>query len=399
MGSRPPYPRSFAPAVLSPLQSLRSLGGTGRLARVSDVMISLRHVSKTFPGGTAPAVGDLSLDVPRGEIVVLVGPSGCGKTTTLKMINRLIEPTSGEIYVDGELATSVEAHLLRRKIGYVIQQIGLFPHRTIAENIATVPTLVGWDEQRIAERVTELIELVGLEPEMADRYPAELSGGQQQRVGVARALAADPPVLLMDEPFGAVDPIVRSKLQEELLALQDRLRKTIVFVTHDIDEAIRLGNRVAILNVGGVLEQYASPAEILAEPANDFVAEFLGSDRGLKRLSLIPISTVDLDPGPVVAPGGTVEEARRVMERYGTDWFAVVDGDRMLGWLTEDDLRGAATVPRSGRRFRAWLTRSSSLREALDAIVSGRTTMAAVFDGDRYLGMIDVDTISREIVR
>lgn len=366
---------------------------------MTDAMISLRHVSKTFPGSSVPAVADLSFDVPRGEIVVLVGPSGCGKTTTLKMINRLVEPTSGDIYVGGQLATAIEAHVLRRGIGYVIQQIGLFPHRTIAENIATVPRLLGWDEARTVARVHELIELVGLEPEMAQRYPAELSGGQQQRVGVARALAADPPVLLMDEPFGAVDPIVRSKLQEELLALQERLHKTIVFVTHDIDEAIRLGNKVAILNVGGVLEQYASPAEILAEPANDFVAEFLGSDRGLKRLSLIPISDVQLEPGPVVAPGSPVAEARAAMSRYATDWFAIVDGERMLGWLTEDDVRGATTVPTSGKRFRTWLSRSSSLHEALDAIVSGRTTMAAVFDGDRFVGMIDVDTISREIVR
>ncbi|MBT8212388.1 MAG: ATP-binding cassette domain-containing protein, partial [Acidimicrobiia bacterium] len=255
-------------------------------------MIRLTHVTKSFPGQAIPAVGDLSFDIDEGEIVVLVGPSGCGKTTTLKMINRLVEATGGTIEVAGTDITSLEPPVLRQGIGYVIQRIGLFPHRTIGENIGTVPGLLGWDKDRTRDRVAELIDLVGLEQEMWSRYPAELSGGQQQRVGVARALAADPPVLLMDEPFGAVDPIVRSRLQDELLDLQQRVRKTIVFVTHDIDEAIKLGDRVAILNVGGVLEQYASPTEILSSPANSFVEEFLGEDRSLKRLSLTPIGSV-----------------------------------------------------------------------------------------------------------
>ena len=250
----------------------------------SEPMIRLDAVTKVFPGSETPAVGGLSLDIAEGEIVVLVGPSGCGKTTTLKMINRLVEPTSGTIKVAGTDTTTMELHVLRRSIGYVIQQIGLFPHRTIADNIGTVPRLLGWDEDKTQSRIDELIELVDLEREMRDRYPSELSGGQRQRVGVARALAADPPVLLMDEPFGAVDPIVRSRLQDELLDLQARLKKTIVLVTHEIDEAIRIGDRVAILNVGGVLEQYDSPAEILRNPANDFVTEFLGTDRGIKRL-------------------------------------------------------------------------------------------------------------------
>ena len=214
---------------------------------MSDAMIRLEHVSKVFPGTEAPAVGDLTFEVGRGEILTLVGPSGCGKTTTLKMINRIIEPTSGSIWVDGQEATAMEPFELRRSIGYVIQQIGLFPHRTIAQNIGTVPELIGWEQSRIDQRVSELIDLVGLEPEMLQRYPGELSGGQQQRVGVARALASDPPVLLMDEPFGAVDPIVRARLQEELLILQEKVNKTIVFVTHDIDEAIRLGDRICIL--------------------------------------------------------------------------------------------------------------------------------------------------------
>ncbi len=229
-------------------------------------MIRLEHVAKEFPGAQTAAVSNLSLEVGRGELVALVGPSGCGKTTTLKMINRLVEPSSGRIEVDGRDVMSIPPHELRRSIGYVIQQVGLFPHRTIGQNIATVPGLLGWDQPRVDARVAELIELVGLDPSLLSRYPGELSGGQQQRVGVARALAADPPVLLMDEPFGAVDPIVRGHLQKEFVDLQSRLAKTVVFVTHDIDEAILLGSRIAILNVGGVLEQYDTPERILARP-------------------------------------------------------------------------------------------------------------------------------------
>ncbi len=367
---------------------------------MTQAMIRLEHVSKTFPGSTEAAVSDLSFEIPEGEIVVLVGPSGCGKTTTLKMINRLIEPTSGAIWVAGINAVETEPHVLRRQIGYVIQQTGLFPHRTIAQNIATVPVLLGWERDRIDRRVAELIELVGLEPEMKERYPSELSGGQQQRVGVARSLAADPPVLLMDEPFGAVDPIVRARLQEELLSLQARVRKTIVFVTHDIDEAITLGDRVAILNVGGVLEQLGPPEDILREPANDFVAEFLGSDRGLKRLSLIPIHAVDLDPGPVVAPGSSIETARTVAARYQVDWIGIGAQDRLLGWLPVAELGGHDRVPGGGdlRRFRTRLSTGATLKEALDAIVSSRTRVAAVFDGDRYLGMLTAERINEEIV-
>ena len=369
------------------------------LAGMVGAMIRLEHVSKTFPGSETPAVGDLSFEIPRGEIVVLVGPSGCGKTTTLKMINRLIEPSAGRIWVDGELATDVEPHCLRRKIGYVIQQIGLFPHRTIAQNIATVPTLLGWDEARTAERVSELIDVVGLEPEMGERYPAELSGGQQQRVGVARALAADPPVLLMDEPFGAVDPIVRAKLQDELLQLQADLHKTIVFVTHDIDEAIRLGDRVAILNVGGVLEQYAPPEEVLREPANDFVMEFLGSERGLKRLSLIPVSTVPLERGPVVATSDTPATARKVMAEHGVDWVGIVDDGRLLGWVWDAELDGHETVGEvRPRAFSAALRPENTLREVLDAIITSRTQMAVLADDDRYLGMLSAERLNEELM-
>ena len=367
---------------------------------MSDPMIRLENVSKSFPGSDTPAVGGLTLDVPEGEIVVLVGPSGCGKTTTLKMINRIIEPTSGTIRVAGLDAVDTEPHILRRQIGYVIQQTGLFPHRTIGQNIATVPRLLGWDKNRIEERVVELIELVGLEIDMAERYPAELSGGQQQRVGVARALAADPPVLLMDEPFGAVDPIVRTRLQEELLGLQERVKKTIVFVTHDIDEAIRLGDRVAILNVGGALEQYGPPDELLREPANEFVAQFLGSDRGIKRLSLIPIAEIELDLGPVVPPGTTVEAARRVLTGYGIDWVAVGEQGRIDGWASEADLADRSRVDEGPLRpFRTRIDISGTLKEALDAIVSTRTQVAAVFDGETYVGMITADQINREIRR
>lgn len=363
-------------------------------------MISLDHVSKVYAGMSDPAVRDLSLDIAEGEIAVLVGPSGCGKTTTLKMINRLIDSTSGTITVAGHDVMEVTAPELRRSIGYVIQQIGLLPHRTIADNIATVPKLLGWDRDRIDARIDELIDVVDLEHTMRDRYPSELSGGQRQRVGVARALAADPPVMLMDEPFGAVDPIVRGRLQDQFLDLQARLNKTIVMVTHDIDEAIKLGDKIAILNVGGVLEQFDSPMEILTNPANDFVIDFLGDDRGLKRLSLIPIGQAQLDPGPVVRPTATPSEVRIVMERYQVDWIGVGEGERLDGWVPATDLDGVADVGSAPlKRFRSYLSADSSLLDALDVVVSSRTSVAAVFDGDRYLGMLTAETIGEEIVQ
>jgi osmoprotectant transport system ATP-binding protein len=274
-------------------------------------MIEFRGVSKTYPGSDRPVVNDLSFEILEGEICVLVGPSGCGKTTTMRMVNRLIEPTEGEILIDGEPNTAMSGTQLRRKIGYAIQQIGLFPHRTIAENIATVPGLLNWDRQRIRERVDELLELVGLDPaDYRSRYPAELSGGQQQRVGVARAMAADPPIMLMDEPFGAVDPITRERLQDEFLNIQQDIKKTIVFVTHDIDEAIKMGDRIAILKQGGILAQYDSPENILSNPNSEFVASFVGSDRILKRLSLVRVGDIELEP----ANGGT-EDLPRISER------------------------------------------------------------------------------------
>ncbi len=264
-------------------------------------MISFQGVTKHYPGAARPAVDSLSLDVPEGEICVFVGPSGCGKTTSMKMVNRLIEPTSGRILIDGKSNTSHDQQQLRRGIGYVIQQVGLFPHRTIGQNVATVPGLVGWNKRRIAERVDELLALVELDPDTyRDRYPAELSGGQQQRVGVARALAADPPVMLMDEPFGAVDPLARERLQDQFLRIQKGVRKTIIFVTHDIDEAIKMGDRIAVLQVGGVLAQYDTPEALLSSPASEFVASFVGADRAIKRLSLLRVGDLNLAP---VSPG------------------------------------------------------------------------------------------------
>jgi osmoprotectant transport system ATP-binding protein len=364
-------------------------------------MIELDHVTKTFPGATAPAVGDLSLEVPEGEIAVLIGPSGCGKSTTLRMVNRLIEPTSGTITVGGRDVMALKPHELRLGIGYVIQQVGLFPHRTIAQNIATVPELLGWPKAKTGPQVERLMDLVGLAPDLARRYPSELSGGQQQRVGVARALAADPPVLLMDEPFGAVDPIVRARLQDELVDLQRRLRKTIVFVTHDIDEAIRLGDRMAILNVGGVLEQYGPPGDVLAEPANPFVEQFLGSERGLKRLSLVDVRSTQLDPGPVVAAGAATTEARRVMDEHRTDWVAVVTDGRLEGWIDGATLDGRTSIDGvEVRPFLITLRPDSTLREALDTLLASPTRVAVVLDEqDRYQGVLDVQRIGEGLDR
>jgi osmoprotectant transport system ATP-binding protein len=363
-------------------------------------MIRLDEVTKVFPGTSAPAVDRLSLAIPEGELVVFVGPSGCGKTTTLKMINRIIEPTSGTITIAGQDIGARPAHALRRDIGYVIQQIGLFPHRTIERNIATVPRLLGWETDRIRARVDELIELMDLDAAMLERYPAELSGGQRQRVGVARALAADPPVLLMDEPYGAVDPLVRGRLQDQLLELQQELHKTIVFVTHDIDEAIKLGDRIAILNVGGVLEQFDTPAAILRAPANRFVEDFLGEDLSLKRLSLMVAGEADLVRGPVVDASASYEEARRAAADEQVDWVGVLDGDRLRGWAWLNELDPARPVGEAETRdFRVWIQSSASLRGALDAIVTTRNQVAVVYDDDHYVGMLFLDAVSRELFR
>jgi osmoprotectant transport system ATP-binding protein len=299
---------------------------------MTEPMIRLEKVSKRYPGQATAAVQELSLAVGDGEIVVLLGPSGCGKTTTLRLINRLIEPTSGRIFLAGEDVTQVDPDQLRRRIGYVIQQIGLFPHLTVADNIGMVPRTLGWDRARIRDRVDELLDLVGLTPgDFRARYPKQLSGGQQQRVGVARALAADPPALLMDEPFGAIDPITRERLQDEFLRLQERIRKTIVLVTHDVTEAVKLGDRIALFTDGAKLAQFDTPAAILAAPADDFVASFIGSGAAIRRLGLERVDTVELEPvaqAPAsVRTDQTLYDALDAMLRSGSDRVSVVDGD------------------------------------------------------------------------
>jgi osmoprotectant transport system ATP-binding protein len=367
---------------------------------MAETMISVRNVSKRFPGARAPAVGDLSLEIGRGETVVLVGPSGCGKTTTMKMINRLIEPTAGRIEVDGTDVMAQDPVRLRRGMGYVIQSIGLMPHRTVSQNIATVPRLEGWDPARTEARVRELADIFRLDEELLNRYPGALSGGQRQRVGVARALAVDPPVMLMDEPFAAVDPIIRGALQDEFLDIQRRLRKTIVFVTHDIDEAIKMADRIAILNVGGVVEQYAPPEEILREPASRFVEEFVGAERGLKRLALIKVADIDVDQGPVISPGDDPELARNVIRELGFGWASVIEDGELLGWVDEGMLEGTSRVAdATPRRFSAYVTADDSLRQALDSIVTSRTNVAVVVtEGQRYRGILTLERVSREIV-
>jgi osmoprotectant transport system ATP-binding protein len=306
------------------------------------------EATKRYPGRPEPAVNALSLVIPAGDICVLVGPSGGGKTTAMKMVNRLIDITDGDITIDGRSVRELDVTELRRGIGYVIQQIGLFPHMTVAGNIATVPRLLGWDRQRIRARARELLELVGLDPEQDEgRYPAELSGGQRQRVGLARAMAADPPLMLMDEPFGAIDPITRERLQDEFLRLHRQIRKTVIFVTHDIDEAIKMGDRIAILRQGGVLAQYAPPDELLANPADDFVARFVGPDRALKRLALASLSDIELGPvtgsvpadAPTAPADMTLRDALSLMLSHDSKPLVVVDADtRPVGTVTVEQV-------------------------------------------------------------
>jgi osmoprotectant transport system ATP-binding protein len=318
--------------------------------RGSAAEIVFENVTKRYAGRTEPAVRNLSLVIPAGEICVLIGPSGGGKTTAMKMVNRLISITEGDITIDGKSVRKMDVTDLRRGIGYVIQQIGLFPHMHVEDNIATVPRLLGWSKQQIRARVLELLDLVGLDPpeEFADRYPAQLSGGQRQRVGLARAMAADPPLMLMDEPFGAIDPITRERLQDDFLRLHKEIRKTVIFVTHDIDEAIKMGDRVAILRQGGILAQYDTPEAILASPADEFVARFVGVDRGLKRLSLRRLSEVDLlEPtpearadAPTAGPNTTLRDALSLMLASGSDTLLVADEDGNVAGMITIDLVG-----------------------------------------------------------
>jgi osmoprotectant transport system ATP-binding protein len=358
-------------------------------------MIGFAGVTKRYAGGPGQppsiAVDELTLDCPAGRITVLVGPSGCGKTTTLRMVNRMIEPTSGTITLDGRDTATLDPAQLRRGIGYVIQHAGLFPHRTVLDNVATVPRLLGWDRRRARARAAELLDLVGLDPTLATRYPAQLSGGQQQRVGVARALAADPPVMLMDEPFSAVDPIVREQLQDEFLRLQRELGKTILFVTHDIDEAITLGDQVAVLRVGGRLAQVDTPARLLADPVDDFVADFVGRDRGYRALGFRAAPDLPIQPEPTVPLGATAAEARAAT----TDrWLLVVDeAGAPVGWVEPDRLHApiaATDLHRGGTVARL----RGSLRAVLDAALSAPSGRGVLAHPDgRLAGTIHAEQV------
>src|SRR4051794_30583090 len=351
--------------------------------------------------GEQVAVDHLDLEVSEGELCVLVGPSGCGKTTTMKMVNRLIEPTSGRIFIADRDITHEDPVVLRRRIGYVIQQVGLFPHQTIADNVATVPRLLGWDRARIRARTAELLELVGLEPDrFSRRYPHELSGGQRQRVGVARALAADPPVLLMDEPFGAIDPITRDRLQGEFLRLQSEVRKTIVFVTHDIEEAVRMGDRIAVLAQGGKLAQYDTPAKILGHPANEFVADFVGADRGLKRLSVTAIDVAEIQKPPVVSLDDSLADARRAMAAVGSQWAIVLDpAEHLHGWISDATASGDGLVESRAKRLDAWVPASATLKQAFSVMLQHDAGWVAVLDGDRYLGVLTPESLHAALRR
>jgi osmoprotectant transport system ATP-binding protein len=343
-------------------------------------MIRFDGVSKHYPDGTI-AVNELSLEAPTGQITVLVGPSGCGKTTSLRMVNRMIEPTSGRIWIDDQETASMDAAELRRGIGYVIQHAGLFPHKTILDNVATVPMLLGERKAKARSQAMELLERVGLPTAFAGRYPSQLSGGQQQRVGVARALAADPPVMLMDEPFSAVDPIVREQLQDEFLRLQKQLGKTILFVTHDIDEAIKLGDQVAVLRVGGTLAQLAAPSYLLAHPADDFVADFVGRDRGYRALSFQATPTLPLRQEPSVQIGATPAEVRRAT----TDsWVLVTQDSRPLGWV-EPSRVDRDLHPEMVHRGGTIASLSGPLRNALDAALSSPSRRGVIVDDDGTL--------------
>ena len=365
------------------------------------VSLEFREATKVYPGAAEAAVDKLSLEVPAGEICVFVGPSGCGKTTAMRMVNRLIDITDGDILIDGRSVRDRQPSELRREIGYAIQQIGLFPHRTVGENIATVPKLLGWDKQRIRARVDELIELISLDPdEVRDRYPAQLSGGQRQRIGVARALAVDPPVLLMDEPFGAIDPINRERLQNEFLRLQAKLTKTIVFVTHDIDEAIKMGDKIAVLKKGGHLAQYASPAEMLTNPADEFVEQFVGADRSLKRLALQRVRDVDLWKVASARPGDNVRQLKTAMEDTDVPDLALLldDAGRPQRWLRERDLSGKEVEAGTGTKLDAVLDLDDILRDALGDLLSVETRYAPVVDErGAFAGVLSIEVIAHAL--
>ncbi len=377
--------------------------GTDWSVDEAEAMIRLEGVSKTYPGTSEPAVEELTLDVPEGEVLVLVGPSGCGKSTTLRLINRMIEPTGGRIFFDGRDVTKVDPDELRRHIGYVIQQIGLFPHRTIADNVAVVPRMLGWDKDKTKARVDELLDMVGLDPSVfRDRYPKELSGGQAQRIGVARALGADPPVLLMDEPFGAIDPITRDRLQNEFLRVQDELRKTIVFVTHDIDEAIKMGDRIAILRQRSVIAQYDTPRRILALPIDDFVQDFIGSGAALKGLNFERVSDLKLSDFPTVRYDAGHRRSSEVLTASGQDWLLVLDNqERPVRWVNRDDMdRSDKPLTDVGQTVRVTVEPNATLHDTLEAMLSSSTGCAIVADDHgRYQGVVEIEVLTEAIAR
>ncbi len=361
-------------------------------------MIKLDKVTKVYPDGTE-AVKEVSFEVSKGELCVLLGTSGCGKTTTMKMINLLIPITEGRIYIDGVDNTKMDENELRRNIGYAIQEIGLFPHMTVRQNIETVPVLKGWPKAERSKRAEELLELVGMDSgEFIDKYPSELSGGQCQRVGVARALGVDPPILLMDEPFGAIDPITRVRLQDEFLKIQQEIKKTIIFVTHDIYEAIKMGDKIVLMNEGRLV-QYDTPANLLYRPKNEFVENFVGADRALKGLQLIRVKEIMNSSPPTVKSDETAEATRERMEREGIDWLVVVNGDgKFLGWVNQADLGKGETVRESLKSSSVAAVVDTVLNEALSLMLSSKLNTLAIVDRDNRLrGVLSFDTIQKAL--
>ncbi len=365
-------------------------------------LIQLEHVTKAYPGVEEPAVKDLNLEVNPGEILVLVGPSGCGKSTTLRLINRMIEPTSGRIIYEGEDVTKADPNELRRRMGYVIQQIGLFPHRTIAENIATIPRLLKWPKDKINARVNELLEVVSMDPSIyRDRYPSELSGGQAQRVGVARALGADPDVLLMDEPFGAIDPITRDRLQNEFLRLQEELKKTIVFVTHDVDEAVKMGDRIAILRDQSEIAQLDTPEHILTDPADEFVENFLGSGAILKTLTLRRVKDIELSPLVTLKEPFQRDQAFAMMNEANTSVAVLLDGNNHpTRWIDERALNRSSGLEKAGRPISVQLQPEDTLQDALSVMLTSAAGMAVVVDArGNYLGGCTVESLAQLLIQ